>query len=66
MEFILIHGSQTGNEQFPDTGLTQQTHGMSAGIPAVEVPNDADAFCIGCPNGKGNAFCPFKCNQVSA
>ena len=66
MEFILIHGSQPGNEQFPDTGLSQQTHGMSAGVPAVEVPNDADAFCIGCPNGKGNAFCPFKCNQVRA
>ena len=44
--------SQPGNEQFPDAGATPDPHGVTAPVPAIEIPNHADASGVGGPDGK--------------
>src|SRR3954468_22517565 len=44
--------SQAGDEQFPNPGRTESAHRVIAAIPSIEIANDTDPLCIGCPNGK--------------
>ncbi len=39
---------------------------MAATVPAVEIAYDADALCVGSPDGKSCACVPVDLGQVSA
>ena len=66
MEFISVAFLYTGNENFPDTGFFQFTHGVSAVIPVIEIAHNADCFRIGCPDSEGSTFCPLMGHQSAA
>ncbi len=44
-----------GDKNLPDTAAATGTHGVTASIPVVELPDNTDTRRIGCPSGKEGA-----------
>jgi aminodeoxyfutalosine deaminase len=62
---VLIGGAftESGHEEFPDaTGAP--THGVTAGVPPVEVADKTDHFSIGSPDREADAFHPVHGDDV--
>ena len=55
-DLVFVAGTRAGagHEQFPDAGLSAQTHGMTTPVPAVEVAHHRDTPRIRCPNGEAH------------
>ena len=57
-DFIFVARTRhhAGQENFPDPGAGMAAHRVAPSVPAIEVPNDADAPRIWGPNGETRAF----------
>ncbi len=64
--FVKRAFAQAGNEQFPDSAGNMFTHWMTADIPGIEIANQADALCVGSPNGEIHTFHAVDRTQMGA
>ena len=62
--FVASAGLDTGDKNFPHAALAAQAHRMASRIPGVEVADDADALCIGGPDGEGGPLDAIDLAQV--
>src|SRR6185312_5745269 len=55
MEFINGSFANSRDEAFPNTGTLPCLHGMGARVPAIEISNDGNMFCIRRPHTETDA-----------
>ena len=65
-EFVMRALPDIWNENFPNTGCAEQTHGMKPPIPMVEITDDADALRVWRPNGETGAVDAVNHAQLRA
>ncbi len=58
--------AEAGDEQFPDAAGDVFAERMAAGIPVVEIADDADALRVGGPDGEVHAFDTADVAEVGA
>src|SRR5882724_6580627 len=59
--FVDRSGPDSGKENFPYPRAMVIAHRMAPAIPVIEGTNDADAACIGCPQGEQSSFDAVDC-----
>ena len=57
---------ESGDEDLPHAAAGMQTHRMAPPVPGVEIANDADAPCVGCPDREIDAADTVDLGDVRA
>ena len=55
LELVEMPRGESRDEELPDAGATARPHGVHAAVPAVEIPDDADAHCVRRPDREQGA-----------
>ncbi len=66
LKFVEVSRGEFGDEEFPDAGVSQPLHLVSASVPTVEVTDNADTRRLWRPNSERDAFLSAHRRNVRA